>query len=176
MERPAAWLTPLSSRPGLKRAPTAPWRERAPAGGAHDGERRGASCTLGAYVDTLLRSVLRWRFARVDRRGRSRRSRGVLLNRGAPSPVRDRVRTLVKARQHLAELREEVATAERDDVRLYAAAIAGGWSTDELRKIGLAEPEKKARVRRRAAARRTQTSDTPQVTTPLSERETQPVG
>lgn len=86
------------------------------------------------------------------------------------------VRTLVKARQHLAELREQVATAERDDVRLYAAAIAGGWSTDELRKIGLAEPEKKARVRRRAAARRTQTSGTPQVATPVSERETQPAG
>jgi len=59
---------------------------------------------------------------------------------------------------------------------LDVAAIAGGWSTDELRKIGLAEPEKKARVRRRAAARRTQTSDTPQVATPVSERETQPVG
>ena len=84
------------------------------------------------------------------------------------------VRTLVKARQHLAELREQVATAEREDVRVYAATIAGGWSTDELRKIGLAEPEKKARVRRRAKARRTHTSNPPQVAAPLSEHETQP--
>ncbi len=29
-----------------------------------------------------------------------------------------------------------------EDVRLYNAAISDGWSPDELRKLGLAEPEK----------------------------------
>ncbi|WP_250444033.1 hypothetical protein [Actinotalea sp. C106] len=62
------------------------------------------------------------------------------------------VRALVTARQQLAELREQIAQAEREDLRLYNAALSDGWSADELRKIGLGEPEKKARVRRRATA------------------------
>ncbi|GAA4289049.1 hypothetical protein [Georgenia daeguensis] len=65
------------------------------------------------------------------------------------------VRTLVTARQRLAELREQVADADREDVRLYNAALNDGWSPDELRKLGLSEPEKKARTRRRAAAKKT---------------------
>ncbi|WP_454778757.1 hypothetical protein [Georgenia muralis] len=64
------------------------------------------------------------------------------------------VRALVTARQTLADLREQVAEAEREDVRLYNAALSDGWSADELRKLGLAEPEKKARTRRRAAAKK----------------------
>lgn len=68
------------------------------------------------------------------------------------------VRELVIARQRLAELRDQVDAAERDDVRLYSAAVSAGWSTDELRKLGLAEPEKKARARRRTSGRR---SDAP---------------
>lgn len=65
------------------------------------------------------------------------------------------MRALVTARQQLADLREQVAQAEREDVRLYSAALADGWTTDELRRLGLGEPEKKARVRRRAAQKRT---------------------
>lgn len=64
------------------------------------------------------------------------------------------VRTLVTARQKLADLRQQVADAEREDVRLYNAALSDGWSSDELRKLGLTEPEKKARTRRRAAAKK----------------------
>ncbi len=64
------------------------------------------------------------------------------------------VRTLVTARQRLSELREQVADAEREDVRLYNAALSDGWSADELRKLGLGEPEKKARTRRRSAAKK----------------------
>lgn len=60
------------------------------------------------------------------------------------------VRALVEARQGLADLRAQVAEAEREDARLYAAAVRDGWSADELRKIGLGEPEKVSRVRRRA--------------------------
>ncbi|GIG28063.1 hypothetical protein [Cellulomonas marina] len=64
------------------------------------------------------------------------------------------VRDLVTGRQALADLREQVEAAEREDVRLYNAALTAGWSPDELRKIGVGEPDKKARVARRARARR----------------------
>ncbi|GAA4289108.1 hypothetical protein [Georgenia daeguensis] len=72
------------------------------------------------------------------------------------------VRTLVTARQRLSELREQVADAEREDVRLYNAALSDGWSPEELRRLGLPEPEKKARTRRRAAAKKPAV-DTPAV-------------
>ena len=64
------------------------------------------------------------------------------------------VTALVTARQTLADLREQIEQAEREDVRLYSAALADGWTADELRRLGLGEPEKKARVRRRATTRR----------------------
>lgn len=60
------------------------------------------------------------------------------------------VRTLVASRQTLNDLRDQVAEAEREDTRLYGVALRDGWSAEELRKIGLGEPEKAARVRRRA--------------------------
>ncbi len=76
------------------------------------------------------------------------------------------IRKAVEARQHVADVREEtdreraaleariaqrVGDAERADVKAYNAAMSAGWSADELRKIGLPEPDKKARTRRRAA-------------------------
>ena len=64
------------------------------------------------------------------------------------------VRRLVTQRQRLADLQEQVADAEREDVRLYSAALSDGWTADELRRLGLAEPEKKARARRRSTPRR----------------------
>lgn len=64
------------------------------------------------------------------------------------------VTALVHARQQLADLREQIEQAEREDVRLYSAAITDGWTADELRRLGLAEPEKKARVRKRASGSR----------------------
>lgn len=78
------------------------------------------------------------------------------------------IRALAEARQSLADVREEtarrvadvqrqaaeqVAAAEREDVKQYSAALAAGWSADELRKIGYAEPDKKARARKRTARR-----------------------
>lgn len=78
----------------------------------------------------------------------------------------DTIRQAVEARQHVADVREEtdreraeleariaqrVGDAERADVKAYNAAVRAGWSPDELRKIGLPEPDKKARTRRRAA-------------------------
>lgn len=61
------------------------------------------------------------------------------------------VRTLVEKRERVATLRDELADAERDDVSAYRQAIKDGWSADELKKLGIDEPEKKRRTRRRAA-------------------------
>jgi hypothetical protein len=72
------------------------------------------------------------------------------------------VRTLVTARQKVAQAREDLNQAEREDVLAYNAAVAAGWTPEELRKLKLGEPEKKARVRRRAASR---TRDEAQVRT-----------
>src|SRR5690625_6841463 len=70
------------------------------------------------------------------------------------------IQSLAEARQHIVDVREEtereraeleariagrINDAERDDVRAYNAAVAAGWSTTELRKIGFPEPEKKKR-------------------------------
>lgn len=68
------------------------------------------------------------------------------------------VRELVTARQSLDELREQLAAAEAADVKAYRAALSDGWSADELRKLGLDEPDKKQRVRRRPAARKSSPS------------------
>lgn len=71
------------------------------------------------------------------------------------------VRALVTARQALDDLRAQIADAETADVKAYRAALSDGWSPDELRKLGLDEPEKKQRTRRRANAPKT----TPTATT-----------
>jgi len=56
---------------------------------------------------------------------------------------------LVKTRQRIADLREQLAEAERDDKRAYVRATKDGWSPDELKKLGL---ENGATSRRRKAA------------------------
>lgn len=78
------------------------------------------------------------------------------------------IRAVAEARQSVTDVREEtdrelaefqrriserIASAERDDVRAFNAALNAGWTVDELRKIGFAEPDKKTRSRRRAAKR-----------------------
>ena len=78
------------------------------------------------------------------------------------------IRVVAEARQNLADVREiterelaelqakiteRVREAERADVKAYNAALSAGWSVDELRKIGYAEPEKKKRARRRSSGR-----------------------
>lgn len=76
------------------------------------------------------------------------------------------IRSLAEARQSVTDVREEtdrelaelqariaqrIGDAEREDVKAYNAAVSAGWSPDELRRIGFAEPDKKARARRHAA-------------------------
>jgi hypothetical protein len=59
------------------------------------------------------------------------------------------VTNLVKTRQKITDLREQLADAERDDKRAYVRATKDGWSPDELNKLGL---ESGAAARRRKPA------------------------
>ena len=76
------------------------------------------------------------------------------------------IRNAVEAQQNVLDVRTDIDTrraefekqatedlkrAELADVRAYNAALAAGWTEAELKKIGLDEPEKKQRVRKRAA-------------------------
>ena len=63
------------------------------------------------------------------------------------------IRNLVTARLRITELHSQLEDAEREDARLYAAAQRTGWSPDELREMGIAEPAQGARTGKRAAAR-----------------------
>ena len=67
------------------------------------------------------------------------------------------VTTLVKSRQRVADLKDQLAEAERDDKRAYIRATKDGWSADELKKLGL---EPAAADRRRKAAALTTAGDT----------------
>ena len=62
------------------------------------------------------------------------------------------VTALVKARQQMADLKEQLAEAERADKRAYVRAIKDGWSPEELKKLGL---ENGAAGRRRSSNRKT---------------------
>lgn len=67
----------------------------------------------------------------------------------------DSVRALVRSRQELDDAKAALRAAEDEDVRRWNAALTAGWAPEELRAAGLTEPEKKARVRKRAARRNT---------------------
>lgn len=56
------------------------------------------------------------------------------------------VTNLVKTRQRITELRDQLADAEREDKRAYVRATKDGWSPEELKKLGL---ESGAAARRR---------------------------
>ena len=60
----------------------------------------------------------------------------------------DAARELAELQAHHAELMRD---AEASDVRSYSAAVKAGWSAEALREIGFVKPEKKKRVRARAA-------------------------
>ena len=65
------------------------------------------------------------------------------------------VTALVKSRQRITELRDQLVAAERDDKRAYVQATRDGWSTEELKKLGL-EP---TAVKRRRTTKRSAESD-----------------
>ena len=62
----------------------------------------------------------------------------------------DYVRRAITARGALDEAREALKEAEKNDAQAFQAAVNnGGWTAEELRKIGLSAPEKVQRVQRR---------------------------
>ncbi|MGK4219435.1 hypothetical protein [Kocuria sp.] len=62
----------------------------------------------------------------------------------------DYIRRAITARGALNDAREALKEAEKNDVQAFQAAVNnGGWTADELKKIGLAAPEKMQRVQRR---------------------------
>lgn len=76
------------------------------------------------------------------------------------------VTSLVKARQRVTDLKEQLADAEREDKRAYVRATKDGWSADELKKLGL-EPAAAGRRRRTAARNTPNDSPTPPHGDPL---------
>lgn len=64
----------------------------------------------------------------------------------------DSVTALVKTRQRITDLKEQLAEAEREDKRAYVRATKDGWSPEELKKLGL---ESGAAGRRRKTSSRT---------------------
>jgi hypothetical protein len=66
------------------------------------------------------------------------------------------VTALVKTRQRITNLKEQLAAAERDDKRAYVRATKDGWSPEELKKLGL---ESGAVTRRNKATNRSATGD-----------------
>ena len=69
------------------------------------------------------------------------------------------VTSLVKTRQRITELREQLGDAEREDKRAYVRATKDGWSPEELKKLGL-ESGAVARRRKTAATRPASESST----------------
>lgn len=82
----------------------------------------------------------------------------------------DRERAELEAR-----LKERMREYEAADVKAFSAATASGWTPEELRKIGFAEPEKKRRVRSRSTARSKQQRTRPDPTEDSASESAEPV-
>jgi hypothetical protein len=62
----------------------------------------------------------------------------------------DYVRRAITARGALDDAREALKEAEKNDAQAFQAAVTnGGWTAEDLRKIGLTSPDKVQRVQRR---------------------------
>lgn len=71
----------------------------------------------------------------------------------------DSIRTLTRVRQQTLEQRAASEAAEREDAAAYADALAHGWTSDELKKLGFGSQQRKPPGRPRA--RRTPQPNTP---------------
>lgn len=69
----------------------------------------------------------------------------------------DAVRALATARQLRNDKRAELADTERADTAAYAAAQRAGWTTEELKQVGLDEPTRRSPGRPRRARTTTPT-------------------
>ncbi|MFC6853905.1 hypothetical protein [Aquipuribacter hungaricus] len=65
------------------------------------------------------------------------------------------VRGLAAARQAREDARAGLAAAERHDAAAYTAALRAGWTTDELKRVGLDAPTSRAPGRPRGTQHRT---------------------
>lgn len=87
----------------------------------------------------------------------------------------DAVRELVRSRQALADLQEQVERAQDEDLKCYRAALSGGWSADELRKLGIEEPVKK-RARKTPRTTRSKSGGSSQGVAPSTSEPSAPQG
>lgn len=71
------------------------------------------------------------------------------------------VRTLAEARQKREDAKSALTDAERGDAAAYAAALKAGWTADELKRVGLDAPTRRAPGRPRNTRRSTATSSSP---------------
>jgi len=65
------------------------------------------------------------------------------------------VRVLAEARQKRQDAKTALTDAERGDTTAYAAALKAGWTADELKRVGLDGPTKRAPGRPRSPRRST---------------------
>ncbi|MFC3687311.1 hypothetical protein [Aquipuribacter hungaricus] len=63
------------------------------------------------------------------------------------------VRVLAHARQAREDARAALEQAERADTAAYTAALRDGWTADELKRVGLDAPTKRAPGRPRSTAK-----------------------
>ncbi|MBG6181859.1 hypothetical protein [Arthrobacter sp. CAN_A1] len=73
------------------------------------------------------------------------------------------VTALVKARQRVTDLKEQLVEAEREDKRAYIRATKDGWAADELKKLGL---ENNATAKRRVAKKGAPNADSSKAAEP----------
>lgn len=62
--------------------------------------------------------------------------RGETAAAGTGSRI-DAVTELARTRQRIAEAREQLEDAEREDRNAYEGAVRSGWTADDLRRLGL---------------------------------------
>lgn len=65
------------------------------------------------------------------------------------------VRVLAEARQQREDARTALIDAERGDATAYAAALRAGWTAEELKRVGLDGPNRRAPGRPRTPRRGT---------------------
>ncbi len=106
--------------------------------------RLPAAHAKSSTEQTLASWLYRRRRANLDIEQTRNQARALLDSRI------ESVTALVRSRQRITELRDQLVAAERDDKRAYVQATRDGWSADELKKLGL-EP---SAVKRRRTAKR----------------------
>lgn len=68
------------------------------------------------------------------------------------------VRNLAHTRATVQDAAQALTEAKAADLAAYNTALRGGWNSDELRKLGFDEPDKRTRTRRTTNRMRAETS------------------